>query len=117
MKPPVLDVTGLTARRAIQTQNRVIVSLDGDRLLQARQNLLRLSQRQAQFGDIAEVTQRPDIYDVDNPCGLSISVSTKRKTHAIHEPPTANRFASHTACALIPPHSGHSQAACPALTE
>jgi hypothetical protein len=43
MKPPVLDVTSLTASRAIRTQNRVIVGLDGDdRLLQARQDLLRL---------------------------------------------------------------------------
>jgi hypothetical protein len=44
MKPPVLDVTRLTARRAIRAQNRVIVGLDGDyRLLQASQDLLRLS--------------------------------------------------------------------------
>jgi FAD/FMN-containing dehydrogenase len=43
IKPPVLDVTGLTARSAIRTQNRVIVGLHGDdRLLQAGQDLLRL---------------------------------------------------------------------------
>jgi hypothetical protein len=37
MKPPVLDVTRLTAQRAIRTKNRVIVGLAGDyRLLQAR---------------------------------------------------------------------------------
>ena len=41
--------------------------------------------------------------------GLSIPVSTKRKTHAIHAPPDSNRLASHIACVLIPPHSGHSR--------
>jgi hypothetical protein len=69
MKPPVLDVTRLTARRAIRTQNRVFVGLDGDdRLLQARQDLLRLSQRQPQLGDIAEATKWPDIQYIDDPC-------------------------------------------------
>jgi transposase len=68
-KPPVLDVTGLTASRAIRTQNRVIVGLHGDhRLLQARQDLLCLGQRQPQVRDIAESTERPDIRYVDHPC-------------------------------------------------
>ena len=40
----------------------MIVGLDGDdRLLQARQDLLRLSQRQPQLGDLAEATKWPDI--------------------------------------------------------
>src|SRR6267154_1020921 len=69
MKPPVLDVTRLTARRAIRTQNRVIVSLDGNYcLLQARQDLLRLSQRQPQLRDLAEATKWPDIQYIDDPC-------------------------------------------------
>jgi hypothetical protein len=33
MKPPVFDVTRLTARRTNRTQNRVIVGLDGDHRL------------------------------------------------------------------------------------
>jgi hypothetical protein len=69
MTPPVLDVTRLTARRAIWTQNRVIVGLDGDdRLLQARQDLLRLSQCQPQLGDLAEATKWPDTQYIDDPC-------------------------------------------------
>jgi hypothetical protein len=36
------------------------------------------------------------------------NASTKRKTHAIHEPPVTNRSARHIACVSIPPHSGHS---------
>jgi hypothetical protein len=68
-KPPVLDVTRLTTSRAIRTQNRVIVRLHGDhRLLQARQDLLCLGQRQPQVRDIAESTARPDIHYVDDPC-------------------------------------------------
>ena len=59
MKPPVLDMTRMTARRTIRTQNRVVVRLDGDHhLLQAREDLLRLGQCQHQLGDIAEVTKR-----------------------------------------------------------
>ena len=58
MKPPVLDVTRLTTSRAIRTQNHVIVGLHGDhRLLQARQDLLCLGQRQPQLRDIAESHQ------------------------------------------------------------
>jgi hypothetical protein len=59
MQPPVLDMTRMTARRTIRTQNRVVVRLDGDHhLLQAREDLLRLGQCQPQRGDIAEVTKR-----------------------------------------------------------
>jgi len=68
MKPPLLDVTDLTARRAIRTQNRVIVGLNGDNhLLQARQDLLRLSQRQPQLRDLAEATKWSDIQHIDHP--------------------------------------------------
>jgi hypothetical protein len=68
MKPPVLDVTRLTATRASWTPNRVMVGLDGDdRLLQARQYLLRLRQHQPQFRYVAESTERRDIHDVDDP--------------------------------------------------
>ena len=80
-------MTRMTATRAIQTQNRMVVGLNGDHhLLQAREDLLRLGQCQPQLGDIAEVTKRPDIHYVDIRGGLSIPVSTKRKTHPIHEP-------------------------------
>jgi hypothetical protein len=58
----------MTARRAIRTQNRVIVGLHGDHhLLQARQDLLRLSQRQPQLRDLAEATKWPDILYIDDP--------------------------------------------------
>src|ERR1700712_3071186 len=68
MKPPVLDMTRLTARRAIRTQDRVVVGLYGDHhLLQAREDLLRLGQCQPQLRDIAEVTKRLNIHHVDDP--------------------------------------------------
>jgi hypothetical protein len=52
----------------------VIVGLHGDHHLpQACQDLLRLSQRQPQLGDIAEATKRPDTHHVDNP-GRSIDL-------------------------------------------
>src|ERR1700731_3420491 len=85
MKPPVLDVTRLTARRAIRTQNRVIVGLDGDdRLLQARQDLLCLSQRQPSFTMSPRSPSGQISMTSITRAGLSIPVSTKRKTHAIH---------------------------------
>jgi hypothetical protein len=103
MKPPVLEVTRLTARKAIRTQNRVIVGVDGDdRLLQTRQDLLRLSQRQPQLRDLAGATEWPDILHIDAPAGPSIPVSTKRKTHPIREPPASNRSGGHIACVPIP---------------
>jgi hypothetical protein len=66
MKPPVLDLARLTARSAIGTQNHVIVGLDGNyRLLQARQDLLRLSQRLPQLLGLAEATRWSDILHID----------------------------------------------------
>src|SRR3954452_19918340 len=68
MKPPVLDMTRLTARRAIRTQDRMVVGLYGDHhSLQAREDLLRLGQCQPQLRNIAEVTKRLDIHHVDYP--------------------------------------------------
>src|SRR5271166_3924081 len=70
MKPPVLDVTSTAARRAVRPQNRMLVGLRGDhRLLHARQELLRLGQRQPQMRDIAKVAGRPDLHDVDTRSG------------------------------------------------
>jgi hypothetical protein len=47
----------------------VTVGLNGDdRLLQARQDLLRLSQRQPQLRDLPEATKWPDIQYTDDPC-------------------------------------------------
>ena len=52
-----------------RTQNRVIVGLHRDYgLLQARQDLLRLSQRQPQLRDLAEATTWPDMLHIDDPC-------------------------------------------------
>jgi hypothetical protein len=46
MKPPILDMTRMTARRAIR-QDRMIIGLYGDHhLLQTREDLLRLGQCQ-----------------------------------------------------------------------
>src|SRR4051794_34908439 len=68
MKPPVLDMTRLTARRAIRTQDRMVVGLYGDHhSLQAREDLLRLGQCQPQLRNIAEITKRLDIHHVDDP--------------------------------------------------
>src|ERR1700734_1614715 len=68
MKPPVLDMTRLTARRAIRTQDRVVVGLYGDHdLLRARADLLRLGQCQPQPRDIAEVTKHLDIHHINDP--------------------------------------------------
>jgi hypothetical protein len=69
MTPPVLDVTRLTARRAIRTQDHMIAGLDGDyRLLQTRQDLPRLNQRQPQLRDLPEAIKWPDIQYIDDPC-------------------------------------------------
>src|SRR5271166_2489098 len=43
--------------------------------------------------------------------GLSVSVSTIRKTHPIRDPPAGNGPTGHIACVFIPPLSGHSHGA------
>src|SRR5271157_4829779 len=88
----------------------MLVGLRGDhRLLHARQELLRLGQRQPQMRDIAKVAGRPDLHDAIPGPGLSVSVSTNRKTHPIRDLPAGNGPTGHIACVLIPPLSGHSR--------
>src|SRR5271165_3198240 len=85
--------------------------LRGDhRLLNTRQKLLRLGQRQPQMRDIAKVAGRPDLHDAIPGPGLSVSVSTNRKTHPIRDLPAGNGPTGHIACVLIPSLSGHSLA-------
>ena len=68
VQPPILDVTSPAAGRAIRSQNRMIVGLRGnDRLLNARQKLLRLGQRQPQIRDVAKVVGPADLHHVDTP--------------------------------------------------
>src|SRR5271165_6313014 len=86
--------------------------LRGDhRLLNTRQKLLRLGQRQPQMRDIAKVAGRPDLHDAIPGPGLSVSVSTNRKTHPIRDLPAGNGPTGHIACVLIPRLSGHSPSA------
>ena len=66
-KPPVLDVASTAAGRAIRPQNRMIAGLHGnDRLLNARQKLLCLRQRQPQIRDIAKVVGPADLQHLEH---------------------------------------------------
>jgi hypothetical protein len=88
MKSPVFDVTRMTARQTGRTQNRVIVGLNGDySLLQARQVCFASASVSPRFA-ISPRSPRGLISSTSTTRdGRSISVSTKRKTHVIHQPP------------------------------
>jgi hypothetical protein len=90
MRPPVLDVESPAAGRAIRPHNRMIAGLRGNhRLLNARQELLCLGQRQPQIRDDAKVVGPADLITSTLRARLSVPVSTNRKTHAIHDPQPA----------------------------
>jgi hypothetical protein len=69
MKPPVLDVTPPAAGRAVRPRNRMIVGLRGHhRLLDTRQDLLCLGQRQPQIRNVAEAVGPTDLHHIDTSC-------------------------------------------------
>src|SRR3954453_2366214 len=87
MKPPVLDMTRLTARRAIRTQDRMVVGLYGDHhSLQAREDLLASDNVSPSFAISPRSPNASISITSMTRGGLSIPVSTKRKTHPIHKP-------------------------------
>ncbi len=110
VKPPILDVTRLTARRAIRTQNRVIVRLDRDyRLPQARQDLLRLSRRQPQLRDLAEATKGPDILHIDDPCRTIDPCFNQAQYPRDPRTPSRQPIGQSYRLRPHPPRSGHSR--------
>ena len=69
VRPQVFDMTSSTASRAVRPQDCMIPRLRGDhRLLNARQNLLRLRQRQSQMTDIPKAFRPADLQHIDTPC-------------------------------------------------
>jgi hypothetical protein len=109
-KPPVLDVTRLTARSPIRTQNRVIVGLDGDgRLLQARQDLLRRSQRQPQLRDPAEASKWPDTQYIDDPCRTIDLGFNQAQDPPNPRTPSQKPVGKSYHLRPYPPHSGHAR--------
>ena len=111
MKPPVLDVASPAAGRAIRPQNRMIVGLRGNhRLLNTRQKLLCLGQRQPQIRDIAKVVGPADLQHVDTPCPAvgprfdQLQNPPHPRSPSRQRPDRSYRFRPY------PPSSGHSPA-------
>src|SRR5690242_923646 len=80
----------------------MLVGLRGDhRLLQPYQELLRLGQRQPpRFG--ISPRSRGGLISITSTSRPSVSVSTSRKTHPVHDPPAGNGPTGHIASVLIP---------------
>ena len=111
VKPPVLDVAFPAAGRAIWPQNRMLVGLRGDhRLLNTRQKLLCLGQRQPQIPDIAKVVGPADLQHVDTPCPAVGPRFDQLQNPPHPRSPSRQRPTGHTASVPIPPVFGHSPA-------
>src|SRR5712671_3105589 len=110
VKPPVLDVTSPAAGRAIRPQSRMIVGLHGNnRLLNVRQKLLCLGQRQPHIPDIAKVDGPADLQHIDTPCPAVGPLFDQPQNPSHPRSPSRRRSAGHIAPVLIPPLSGHSR--------
>src|SRR3954468_6856996 len=69
MRPPVPDVTAPAACRAMRPQTRMVTGLRGHhRLLDTRQKLLCLGQRQPQTRNVTKVVGPTDLHHVDPLC-------------------------------------------------
>ena len=98
MQPPVLDVTPPATGRALRPRNRMIVGLRGHhRLLDTRQDLLCLGQRQPQIRNVAKVVGPADLHHVDTSCPVVSSRSTNCKSHLTLDPPAGNDPTGHIA--------------------
>jgi len=81
----------------------VITGLHGDDgLLDARQELLGLGQRQPQVGDVVEVAGGPSSISSTLRVPPSARVSTSCNTKPIHDPPAGNGPAGHIAPSAHP---------------
>jgi hypothetical protein len=78
------------AGSAIRSQRRVIVGLRGnDHLLNSRQQLLALSQRQTQVGDIAKTTRPADLCHIEA-SGLTIDAGSNQQQNPLHRQTPSN---------------------------
>jgi hypothetical protein len=82
--PPILHVAGSTARPAVWSKQGMVASLRGDYVpLNVREQLLRLSQRQPQVGEITKIIRPADRHPV-GASGLTINPGLNQPQHQFH---------------------------------
>ena len=87
MASPAVDVTPTPTRRTLWPPSRKVSGLRGDnRLLHARQKLLRLGQRQPQIAYVASPIGPADLHYVYAATLPGMPVSIKRNTQRIDDP-------------------------------